>query len=54
MLVLFVLRFVAEIRVAIECRCGSTGVPQDREEEKKPSMEEDIENEGNKKKEKES
>ena len=47
MLILFVLRFIAEIKVAIECKCGSTVVPQ--EQDKKPSVEEEIEDEGEKK-----
>ena len=50
MLILMVLRFMAEIKVAIECKCGSTVVPQNQVERKKPSMEEEIEDEREKKK----
>ena len=50
MLILMVLRFMAEIKVAIECKCGSTVVPQDQMEGKKPSVKEEIEDEGEKKK----
>ena len=52
MLILMVLRFMAEIKVAIECKCGSTVVPQNQVERKKPSMEEEIEDEREKKKKK--
>ena len=50
MLILMVLRFVAEIKVAIECKCGSTVVPQEQVEGEQPSVQEGIEAEGHKKK----
>ena len=50
MLILMVLRLLAEIKVAIECKCGSTVVPQDQAKENKSSMEEEIGNEGESKK----
>ena len=38
MMILFVLRFMAEIKVAIECKCGSTVVPQDQAGDENPSV----------------